>query len=514
MSETRPPRWRWWTLVGVCGATFMLLVDVTIIQVALPSVQRDLNGSFSDVEWVISAYALTLAALILSSGSLADRFGRQRIFAGGIVIFTLFSLVCGLSTTTAMLIFARAAQGVGGAAMFATSLALIGQEYRGKQRVTALAIWGATLGGAVSAGPLLGGVVTESLGWRWIFFINLPIGAATLVLSLAKTPNVRDPEATHVDVAGLITFSASLFLLIFALIRGDAEGWASPLILGSFGGAAVLLAAFAAVELRETRPMFDLSLFRKPAFTGVNLATFAIGAGLFAMLLYITLYLQTVLGYSPLQGGLRMLPITSFAFIVPLVTRRLTERMAPGIVMGSAMLLAAAGLALMHGVSTMSDWTSLLPGMIVAGVGIGLANPAIARIALGVVPPERSGMASGISNTFRIAGLATGVALLGAFFQQVIAASLHTSLGRSAGGLTQLVASTGTRSATVASNPAVTTAARQAFLVALNNIFIVGAVVAFAGAAAAFGLIRGRDVLRAPKREPSTVESATIAMGG
>ena len=500
--------------MAVCGATFMLLVDVTIVQVALPSVQRDLSGSFSDVEWVISAYALTLAALILCSGSLADRFGRQRIFVAGLVIFTLFSLVCGLSTTTAMLIFARAAQGVGGAAMFATSLALIGQEYRGAQRFSALAIWGATVGGAVSAGPLLGGVLTGSLGWRWIFFINLPIGVATLVLSLVTTPNVRDPDAKHVDVAGLLTFSAALFLLIFALIRGGAEGWASLVILGSFGCAAMLLGAFVVIELHKTRPMFDLSLFRKPAFTGVNLATFAIAAGLFAMFLYITLYLQTVLGYSPLQGGLRTLPITSFAFIVPLLTRRLTERMAPRVVMGSAMLLAAAGLALMHGVSTTSDWTSLLPGMIVAGIGIGLANPAIARIALGVVPPQRSGMASGISNTFRIAGLATGVALLGAIFQQVIAGSLDTTLGHPTRGLAQLVASTGTQSTTVAANPALATAARQAFLVGLNDVFIVGAVIALAGAAAAFGLIRGRDVLRAPQREPGTVESAAVAMGG
>lgn len=514
MNETPPATRSWWTLVAVCGATFMLLVDVTIIQVALPSVQRDLHGTFSDVEWVISAYALTLAALILSSGSIADRFGRQRIFVGGIVVFTLFSLVCGLSTTTAVLIFARAAQGVGGAAMFATSLALIGQEYRGEQRFTALAIWGATVGGAVSAGPLLGGVLSGSLGWRWIFFINLPIGVATLVLSVATTPNVHDPEAKHVDVAGLITFSAALFLLIFALIRGGTEGWATPLILGSFGGAALLLIAFVAIELRETRPMFDLSLFRKPAFTGVNLATFAIASGLFAMFLYITLYLQTVLGYSPLQGGLRVVPITAFAFLIPLVTRRLTERMAPGIVLGSAMLLAAAGLALMHGVSATSDWTSLLPGMIVAGVGIGLANPAIARIALGVVPPQRSGMASGISNTFRVAGLATGVALLGAIFQQLIAASLQTSLGHPALGLAQLVASTGTQSTTVTSNPALAAAAREAFLTALNDVFIVGAAIAFAGSVAAFTLIRGGDVLRAPKRESSSVESAAVAMGG
>ncbi|HEX6539148.1 MAG TPA: MFS transporter, partial [Candidatus Dormibacteraeota bacterium] len=196
----------WWTLVAVCGATFMLLVDITIVQVALPTVQRELSGSFSDLEWVISAYGLALSALILTSGSLADRFGRQRLFVAGIAVFTVLSLVCGLATSSAMLIAGRAAQGVGGAAMFATSLALIGQEYRGHQRATALAVWGATVGGAVSMGPLIGGVLTGSLGWRWIFFINIPIGIATLLLSVRRIPNRNDPEARHVDVAGLVSF--------------------------------------------------------------------------------------------------------------------------------------------------------------------------------------------------------------------------------------------------------------------------------------------------------------------
>lgn len=498
----------------MCGATFMLLVDITIVQVALPSVQRELSGSFTDLEWVISAYALALSALILTSGSLADRFGRQRVFIGGIAVFTALSLVCGLATSSTMLIAARAAQGVGGAAMFATSLALIGQEYRGRQRATALAVWGATVGGAVSMGPLLGGVLTGSLGWRWIFFINLPIGVATLLLSMRRTPNLNDPEAKHVDIAGVVSFSLALFLLVFALIRGASEGWTSAQIVASFAASLILFCTFIVAEARQPRPMFDLTLFRKPAFTGVSVATFAIAASMFAMLVYVTLYLQNVLGFSPLQGGLRLLPITAFAFIVPLLSRRLTERVAPGAVLGTALLLVAAGLFLMHGRSAASAWTGLLGGMIVGGIGIGLANPAIARVALGVVPPQRSGMASGISNTFRVAGLATGVALLGAIFQQAITGTLSSSAPRAPGSLASVVASAGVRAPAIASHPALISAARSAFLMGFNDIVLVAAFVALGGSISAFALIRGSDVARPAQPKPDSLESAAVAAGG
>lgn len=486
----------------------MLLVDITIVQVALPTVQRELSGSFSDLEWVISAYGLALSALILTSGSLADRFGRQRLFVAGIAVFTVLSLVCGLATSSAMLIAGRAAQGVGGAAMFATSLALIGQEYRGHQRATALAVWGATVGGAVSMGPLIGGVLTGSLGWRWIFFINIPIGIATLLLSVRRIPNRNDPEARHVDVAGLVSFSLALFLLVFALIRGAVDGWSSAPIVGSFAGSLALFCAFIVAEVRQPRPMFDLTLFRKPAFTGVSVATFAIAASMFAMVVYITLYLQNVLGFSPLQGGIRLLPITAFAFIIPLLSRRLTEGIAPGAVLGTALLLVAVGLFQMHGQSAASSWTSLLPGMIVAGIGIGLANPAIARVALGVVPPQRSGMASGISNTFRVAGLATGVALLGAIFQQSITAALTSSAVRTPASLASVVASAGIRAPAIVSHPAVVSTARHAFLVGFNDIVVVSALVALGGSISAFVLIRGRDVARPALTKAGAAEAA------
>ncbi|HVC71986.1 MAG TPA: MFS transporter [Acidimicrobiales bacterium] len=510
---------RWWTLIAVCGATFMLLVDVTIVQVALPTMQRELHASFAQLEWVISAYALSLAALLLTQGTLADRFGRKRIFAVGLTIFTLASLVCGLADSATFLIVGRAVQGVGGAAMFATSLALIGQDFRGKDRGTAIAAWGATVGGAVAVGPLAGGALTSGLGWRWIFFVNVPIGIATLAVSLTRMVNISDPGTKRLDVAGLATFSGALFLLIFGLTRGNDDGWSSVFILTLFGSAAVLFAAFVFAEFHQDRPMFDLSLFRKPAFTGVSLATFALGAGMFAMLTYLTLYLQDLLGLSPFQGGLRLLPLTVLCFVVPLATRRLGEHTPPGLALGTGLLLSAVGLALMHGVTATSSWTRLLPGLIVSGLGIGVANPAIAKIALGVVSPERSGMASGISNTFRIGGLATGVAGLGALFQGRIASSLTSVLGHPAGMLSTAVAAEGTRGADRRTlvGAHLTQAAGHAFSIGINDLLITGAAVVFIGAFFSI-LVRRRDfpaplpvppVDSSPDAEPELLVDAT-----
>jgi EmrB/QacA subfamily drug resistance transporter len=494
---------RWWALIAICGGTFMLLVDITIVQVALPRIQHDLHASFTNLQWVIDAYALTLSALILTSGTLADRIGRKRVFTGGVALFTLASLLCGLSDSATLLVLARGLQGFGGAAMFATSLALIAQEFQGPERGTAIAAWGATVGGAVAIGPLVGGALTDGLGWQWIFFVNIPIGIATIAIATTRMVNVRDPDAERLDWAGLVTFSGGLFLLIFGLLRGTDEGWGSALIVSVLAGAVALLILFVVVESRQRRPMFDLSLFRNRAFCGVSLATFALGAGMFAIFTYLTLYLQNALGYSPLQGGLRMLPATVMTFVVPLLTRRLTGRLAPGLLLGAGLALTGVGLALMHGLSTGSHWTALLAGLLVAGVGIGLANPAIAHTALGVVPPERSGMASGISNTFRIGGIAVGVAALGAIFESRVADSLHGSLGIPSAALAKAVASGGTRAGAAAlpGHPGVLEASLRAFTVGMNTILAIGAVLSLLGAIAAVTLVRARDFHRAPPAE-------------
>lgn len=485
----------------------MLLVDVTIVQVALPRIQRELHASFTELQWVIDAYALTLSALILTSGTLADRLGRKRVFIGGVAMFTLASLMCGLSNSMSLLIFARGLQGFGGAAMFATSLALIGQEFRGPERAGAIAAWSATVGGAVAVGPLIGGILTDGLGWQWIFFVNIPIGLATLAISATRMVNVRDPDAERLDWLGLITFSGALFLLVFGLLRGTDLGWGSTLIVSVLTGAIVLLAAFIAVELRQRRPMFDLSLFGNRAFCGVSLATFAVGSGMFAMFPYLTFYLQNALGYSPLQGGLRLLPATVLTFVVPLLTRGVGARAPPGALLGGGLGLTALGLAAMHGLTPSSQWTALLPGLLLAGIGVGLANPAIANIALGVVPAERSGMASGISNTFRIGGLAVGVAALGAIFQHRVASSLHASLGGNQAHLAKAVAADGTRAAAALAHgrSEIVEASLSAFVNGMNTILLIGACLVAVGALGGVSLVRLRDFSRRPTPASSAI---------
>jgi EmrB/QacA subfamily drug resistance transporter len=483
--------------MAVCGASFMLMVDITVVQVALPTIQHDLRAGFTDLQWVIDAYALTLAAFILAFGSLADRFGRKRVFIVGLGVFTLASLLCGAADSSSALIAARALQGFGGAAIFATGLALVGQEFTGPERAKAIAAWGATLGIAVAAGPLAGGGLAETLGWRSIFFVNAPIGLVTVGIAAARMSNVADPDARRLDWAGLATFSGSLFLLVLALLRGNDEGWGSTLIVSLLLGSSLLMVAFVLAERHQTWPMFDLSLLRRPAFAGVSFATFAIGAGMFGMLPYLTFYLQDNLGYSPLAGGLCLLPASILCFLVPLATRSAVGKLPPRIVLGAGLAITALGLAVIRELTVHSTWTALLPGLLLMGIGVGLANPAIASIALAVVPPQRVGMASGISNTFRIAGLAAGVAVLGAVFERQLADSLAAQLRHPAGQLARALASGATRAPTsLAAQHGIAVASHQAFVSGTNRILAIGSILTVFGAFAAFALIRACDFHR------------------
>jgi EmrB/QacA subfamily drug resistance transporter len=486
---------RWLTLIAVCGATFMLLVDITIVQVALPTIQHRLGASFSDLQWVIDAYALALATLILTWGSLADRFGRKHIFVIGLGVFTLASFLCGIATTSTFLIWARALQGIGGAAMFATGLALIGQEFTGVERGKAIAAWGATVGAATAVGPLVGGVLTSGLGWRWIFFVNGPIGVVVIWLALKEMVNIGDEGAERLDFAGLATFSTAMFLLVYALIRANSLGWTSTTIISLLVASAIVMVLFVIVESLQKRSMFDLSLFRRPSFVGVSLAMLLAGAGMFAIYPYITFYLQNDLGYSPLQGGLRLLPSTVLAFAIPLWFRPIAEKTPPRVTLGVGMAIIALGLGSMVFLTATSTWLVLIPGLLLTGAGIGLVNPAIARIALGVVAPERTGMASGISNTFRTGGLAIGVAALGALFERKVTSSLALTLGHPAPQLAKIIASSGVAAAVKAGagTTGLAAAAHGAFASGMRLILIIATIAVAVGALLGFFLVHPRD---------------------
>jgi EmrB/QacA subfamily drug resistance transporter len=497
---------KWWTLLTVSVGTFMLLLDITVVNTALPSIQKDLSASFTDVQWVIDAYTLSLAAVVLTAGSLADRLGRRAVFAVGLGIFSAASLAAGLAPDATFLNIARAIQGIGGAAMFAVSLALVAQEFAaGRERATAMGIYGATIGISVAIGPLVGGAITTGLGWRWVFFLNVPVGVAALALTFAQVRESRDPNATRVDWLGLISFSSALLMLVLALLRGNDNGWGSPLIVGLLAGAGLMLAAFAAIEQRVPEPMLPLHLFRRGAFTGVQLAAAAVSASLFALFLYLTLYLQNYLGYSPLQAGLRYLPITIVPFLVAPLAVAMMGRLPARAIMAIGLAGVGGGLLLMSDIGANSSWTALLPGFIVAGVGVGLLNPVIADVAVSVVSKDRSGMAAGINDTFRQVAIAVGVAAWGAIF-----------LARGADKISSLVpgapahrlieaASSGQLSH--AAHGALAEAARQGFLSGLQTILVIGGLLALAGAVAAAWLVREHEIER---EVPEVIAAAPV----
>jgi EmrB/QacA subfamily drug resistance transporter len=496
---------KWWTLVLISIATFMLLLDITVVNVALPDIRTDLNASLSSLQWVVDAYSLMLASVLLTAGSLGDRLGRRRVFTIGFGVFTFASFLCGIAGDPTLLNLARGLQGVGGAGMFATSLALIGQEFHGKDRATAFGVWGATIGGAVAIGPLVGGVITEHLGWEWIFFVNVPIGILAIALTELKLVNVAAQDPQRVDFPGLITFSLALFFLIFGLIRGNPEGWGSTEIVASLAAAVALMCAFVAIESRSDHPMLDLKLFRNPAFNGVSAVAFGLSGGMFAMFLYLTIYMQGVLDYSPLEAGLRFLPLTFLSFIASPIAGTLSHRIAIRVLLGVGLATVGVGLLLMHGVSADSEWTTLLAGFLVAGVGIGITNPGIGQAAIAVVPVEKSGMGSGINTTFRQVGIATGVASLGAIFQSRVDAKLTGLLPNAPDGLSELVASGGSKAAAAVVPPGqraeVAHASTVAFVSGFNEIILIAAVLSFIGAAFGFFLVRSKDFVQATSSE-------------
>jgi EmrB/QacA subfamily drug resistance transporter len=484
---------KWRVLAVVCVAVFMLLLDITVVNVALPNIDKELHTSFTDLQWVVDAYALTLAATLLNAGSLGDIRGRKRVFLGGIALFTLASALCGAATTPLWLILARAVQGIGGAAMFAVSLAIISQEFFGRERGTAFGIWGATVGAAVAIGPLVGGALTTYVGWRWIFFVNVPIGVACVAAGMRVLHETRDEQAGRFDVVGLVTLTGGLFALVLGLLRGADWGWSSGRVVGLFAAAAVLLVSFAFVELRQESPMLDVRLFRVPTFTGAQITAFSISAGMFAQFLFLPLYLESVLGYSAVKTGVIFLPLSLLAFVVAPISGRLSTRVPVRFLLSGGLALCGVALLLFHGLTLSSTASALIPGFLVAGVGIGFVNAPLASTSVSVVEPRHAGMASGTNNTFRQVGIATGIAALGAVFQSRIAA--HLPDVSYAHAWAQGIASGSLRppGAHVALPPDFILVPESAFISGLNSIFLVAAFVLFAGSLLALVLVRQRD---------------------
>src|SRR4051794_1703730 len=433
-----------WTLAVVCAATAILMLDIAVVNTALPSIGADLHTGIDGLPWVGDAYTLPPAAVVLPARSLADRLGRRKVFSAGLVVFTVASAACAAAGSIAVLEAARAVQGIGAAILFATSLALLAEAFASqRERAGALGAYGATIGASFAVGPAVGGALTTGLDWRWVFLVNVPIGIAALVVTLREVRESRDPNARPVDRAGLVTLTAGLFLLVLGLLRGNEDGWGSAPILAELGGAAVLLAAFVVIEARSRAPMLPLGLFRIPAFTGAQLTAFAISGSFFAIYIYCAIYLQNVLGMSALEAGLVFVPSTLVMVVVSGATAQIVQRVHPGVLISGGLTLVAAGMALLTLAGEHSSWTALLPGITVALIGTGLFNPAVSNVALGSVPAEQSGLAAGVNDTFRQAGIAVGVAALGALIPtgdllrggspQAYVDGMHTALLAGAG---------------------------------------------------------------------------------
>ena len=392
----------------------MLMLDISVINTAISDIAGGLDTDLTGLQWVIDAYTIPLAATVLTAGALADRLGRRRLFALGLMIFTVSSALCGAASSIETLVGARAIQGLGASMMFATALALISQATPMQEdRVKALAVYGAAIGASFALGPFIGGSLTELFGWRAIFLINVPIGAVALWITFRAVAESRDPTPRRIDLPGQITLIAGLFLLILALLRGNEEGWGSAGIVAALSGAALFLVAFIVVEERSREPMMPLRLLSQRRFAGPQVAVFAIASSFFAVFLYMTLYLQTVLGLSPIETGLVYLPGTFLVFAVSGMTATLGAKASPAKLANIGLALISAGMVALLMIGVDSSWTVTLPGLLLASIGTGLFNPTASELALRALPEEQSGLAVGANDTFRQTGVAVGIAALG-----------------------------------------------------------------------------------------------------
>ena len=428
-APARTPRRDLLVLLATSAPSLMLQLDANIVSVSLPTIARSLNADFAGIEWVITAYTLSFASLLMPAGTLADRFGRKPLLLTGLALFTGASLLCGLAWNLPVLIAARALEGAGAALQLSAALATLSHSFQGAARARAFAFWGAVVGIGIATGPVVGGLVTQAFGWHWAFCVNLPIGIALIALVVNVVDSSRDPHATRLDLPGVACFSSALFLTTLALIEGNRRGWRDPLIVGELAFAAALFVLFVSVERRQARPMLDLSYFRLPTYVGATIAQFAFAAGMLTMLTFVPIFLQSGLAQSPANAGLMMLPMAAPLFIAPpLVSRHLAHRLSGRALLALGLALVALGLGWLAGVAGALRYEPLVVGMVIVGVGAGILNGETTKVGMAVIPKERSGMASGAAGTVRFAGLVIGISALGVVLYRRVDAAVGAAL--------------------------------------------------------------------------------------
>lgn len=511
--HTQPSRsGRGWTLVITALSAFMLMLDITVVNVALPDIRSSFDASFTQLQWVLDSYAIGLAAILVASGSLGDRFGRRLLFTIGLIIFTVASLMCGVAWNIEVLIASRVIQGLGGAILFAVGPALIGNVYTGADRSRAFGIFGAVSGLAIAFGPLIGGGLTDGLDWRWIFLANVPVGLICLAITMFRVTESRSQTAPALDITGALTFSTALTCFVFALLRGEAEGWTSSLILGLFTATIIASIIFVLIQIRKgDQAMFDMTLFRNRTYNGLNIVTLAINISVFAAIFLFVTYLQSYLGYSAWDTGLRALPLTLTLFVGAAATSELASRTSPRVVLSLSLACVAVGLLLINLVDVNDSWTSALPMMFVLGMGMGLFNPVRAELSVSTTTPDRTGVASGVNETFQQVGTAVGIAGIGALFANRVNAEFTSNQATAAlmGSRAEVADVAATGGGNVIANVIpeairgpVVDAANSAFIESLHLSFTVAAGIAAVGLLAALFSIRRSDLVTDEYDEP------------
>ncbi len=442
-----PENRKWWTLAALSFALFMIMLDNTVVNVALPSIQRDLGIGISELEWIVTAYALSFAVFLLTGGKLADRYGRRRVFLIGLTVFTLSSLACGLAGSAGLLIGARAVQGVGAALMMPATLSIISAVFPARERGTAIGIWAGVSAMALAIGPLIGGVLTEKVNWNWIFYINVPVGILGIIAAFILVPESRDMSAEQrLDLPGLITSAVAVFALTYALIEANAYGWTSARILGLFALFAVSLLAFVLLELHQRAPMLDLSLFKNSTFAGANTVALMVSLAMFGVFFFISLFMQNILHYSAIKAGATFLPMTILIILVAPLAGALSDRLGSRLLMTGGMILVAGSLVVFAQLDQSSGFWNILPGLLIGGVGMAMTMSPMTSATLSAVPVDKAGVASGVLNTFRQVGGSLGIAIGGAILASYVSVppqspqfadefvnGLHHSLYTSAG---------------------------------------------------------------------------------